>query len=328
MARFAQYYLEYNFEFAPHGWEDRQKHLGELFAKDDSIVFYNDEGKECKHRVYHLECNPEIILMRFANHKELPIEKDFKPDVAPHEPSCYVMLDNRDKMRSIAIHKRKEAFNSPGQVAKIVERCLTEELYKNHCYSVSIKPDYYPEDLYKTWERVQQHVSAIRFGVPDIDPELIIQKIEELRVKGKAYFDDTLMKPIMQLALEAKKAKYKHLYTLMPEDKNVCMFVDRDSTFVRNLITMSAALDQPIELVTNDSGTFRCFVEADEDNTDKVVNKEFDPDLLEMLFTGKDSDDNDLSEKRRAEIETKIVEFLYDIQHEAKDEGQAAAIAS
>lgn len=33
------YYFRYNHEFASHKWEDRQKHLAALFAKDSNIVF-------------------------------------------------------------------------------------------------------------------------------------------------------------------------------------------------------------------------------------------------------------------------------------------------
>ena len=33
MARFADYYIRYKYEFAPHCWEDRQKHLAALLPR-------------------------------------------------------------------------------------------------------------------------------------------------------------------------------------------------------------------------------------------------------------------------------------------------------
>lgn len=65
MARFADYYIRYKYEFAPHCWEDRQKHLAALFAEDDGVVFGEGEPSEeqqeqgihyakvYNHRVYH-----------------------------------------------------------------------------------------------------------------------------------------------------------------------------------------------------------------------------------------------------------------------------------
>lgn len=39
MARFAHFFIKYKHEFAPHHWEDRQRHLGSLFEEDSSIDF-------------------------------------------------------------------------------------------------------------------------------------------------------------------------------------------------------------------------------------------------------------------------------------------------
>lgn len=57
MARFAHFFIKYKHEFAPHHWEDRQRHLGSLFEEDSSIDFRLGEGETQKvfnHRVYHL----------------------------------------------------------------------------------------------------------------------------------------------------------------------------------------------------------------------------------------------------------------------------------
>ena len=86
MAQFADYYIRYMYDFAPYDWENRQSHLAALFAEDSTIVFgegnpseeQQKEGipyaKVFNHRVYHLESNPNIILMQLANSFDISVE--------------------------------------------------------------------------------------------------------------------------------------------------------------------------------------------------------------------------------------------------------------
>lgn len=337
MARFAQYYIRYDYDFSPYEWEKRQEHLGALFEKDESITFGVGEpteeqrkngekfAKTFNHRVYHLQNNPSIIVMQFANSIDIPVEKNFGPDVAKDEPSCFVIIDNRDNLRTVAIQKRKKAFSNPGQVAKILAERIDETLYQQYCYKMDILPEYYPEDLFEAWEKLQRNVQAMRFGVPEMTPDEIVQKVNALKEQGKEYFDDSLMSPLLQLAVEAKKAKYKQLYTVMPEDKKTALYVDKTSVFMKNLITLSRAINMPVELVTSDAGTFRCFVETDEDNTDKIVCREFDAELLEQLFSKKKNGET-LEHSDINKIEGEIVEMLNQMKHESEDkEGEFVA---
>ncbi len=328
MAQFAHYYIRYKHDFAPYDWEKRQQHLGALFEKDESIEFSLGEGEEkkvYKHQVYHLKCAPQIIVMRFANNLDIPVERDFHPDVAKDEPSCFVIIDNRDNMRTVAIQKRRQTRWTPNQVAKILTNVIDQKMDSTYCYRFEILPEYYPEDLYKAWEKLQQHTSALRFGVPDMSEAEIRAKVLELKAKGREHFDDSLMEPLIQLALEAKKAKYKQLYTVMPEDRKVPLYVDKTSAFVRNLITMADAVGEPVELVTNNGGTFRCFVESDEDNTTKIVCREFDNSLLEILFKERDKDGKKIEPEDRIRAEGETLELMNGMKHEAEDEEEEQA---
>jgi len=47
-------------------------------------------------------------------------------EMVKDEPSCFVIIDNRDNMRTVAIQKRKKAFGNPGQVAKILPMLSSE----------------------------------------------------------------------------------------------------------------------------------------------------------------------------------------------------------
>lgn len=134
----------------------------------------------------------------------------------------------------------------------------------------------------------------------------------------------SLMQSLLQLAVEAKKAKYKQLYTVMPEDKQTALYVDKTSVFMKNLLTLSRAINMPVELVTKDAGTFRCFVETDEDNTDKIVCREFNAGLLENLFRKRDKDGNELEPAAINKIEGEIVEMLNGMKHEPEDEEEGS----
>ncbi len=329
MSRFAHYYIRYRHDFAPYDWEERQKHLGALFENDESIEFSFGEGKErkvYKHQVYHLKCAPDIIVMRFANDIDIPVERDFQPAKAKDEPSCFVIIDNRENMRTVAIQKRRQTRWNPGQVAKILTTVIDQKLSANYCYRFEILPEYYPEDLYKVWERLQQHTAALRFGVPDMSEAEIRAKVTELKTKQREYqIDDSLIDPLIKLALEAKKAKYKHIYTVMPEDRKTPLYVDKTSVFVRNLITMADAVDEPVELVTSDGGTFRCFVDSDEENTSKIVSFEFNTEHLEMLFRTRDKDGNKIEPEDRLKAEGETLEMMNGMKHHAEDDEEELA---
>jgi len=327
MSRFAQYYVKYKHNAGCYDWEQRQQHLGALFDKDESIEFYLGEGsdrKVYKHRVYHLKSAPGITVMRFANDIDIPVERDFEPAKAKDEPSCFVIIDNRDHLRTVAIQKRKKAFGNTRQVAKILSTVIDRELFKEHCYGFEILPDYYPEDLFKVWERQQAHAQQMRFGVPDMDKEEILRKVEELKAKNRDYFDDTLMGPLLEVLYAQKQAKYKGHYTVMPEEETA-LYVDKSSVFMRNLLTVADAIDEPVELITNDGGTFRCFIDSSEDNTDKVVSHNFNANFLEMLFKAKKIDGSKIEHEDRLKAEEEAVGLMNSMKHEVTDEEEEQA---
>ena len=88
---------------------------------------------------------------------------------------------------------------------------------------------------------------------------------------------------------------------------------------------MAEATGEPIELVTNNGGTFRCFVDSDDENTDKIVCRELDTEHLEMLFRERDKDGNKIEPEDRLRAEGEILAMMNGMKHEPEDEeGQAA----
>lgn len=328
MSRFAQYYVKYKHDAGCYDWEQRQQHLGALFKKDESIEFYLGEAetkKVYKHRVYKLNSAPSIIVMRFANDIDIPVERDFEPAMAKDEPSCFVIIDNRDHLRTVAIQKRKKAFSNTRQVAKILSFVIDQQLFKDHCYGFEILPDYYPADLFEVWERQQAHTQSMRFGVPDMEKEEILRRVEELKSKNRDYFDDSLMGSLLDVLMAQKQAKYKGHYTVMPEEKKTALYVDKDSVYMRNMLTFADAVDEPVELITNDGGTFRCFIDNDEENTDKIVCHEFNSVYLEWLFKTNKKDGSKIEPEDRLKAEEEVVELMNSMKHEVDDEEEEQA---
>lgn len=328
MSRFAQYYIRYKHDIGPYDWDNRQQHLDSLFERDDSIEFFLGEGNErkvYKHRVYHLNTAPNITVMRFANDIDIPVERDFEDATAKDEPSCFVIIDNRANLRTVAIQKRKRAFSNTHAVAKILSMVIDKQLFADHCYGFEILPDYYPVDLFTVWEKHQAHAQALRFGLPDMGRDEILQMINDLRSKEREYFDDSLMGSLLDILYAQKQAKYKGRYMVMPEAKKTALFVDKSSTYMRNLLTLADAVGEPVELVTSDGGTFRCFIDNDEDISDKIVSHEFNDGYLEMLFKTKKKDGSTIEHEDRLKAEEEVVGLMNSMKHEVTEEEEEQA---
>lgn len=330
MAKFATYYFRYKHELGPYEWEKRQEHLAYLFESNDNIVFgegvpSDDQQKNgipydkvFNHRVYHLKCNPNIIVMQFANSIDIPVENKFEQSVVKDEPSMFVIIDNRKDIRTVAIQNRRKAFSAPKRVAQIMADVISKTLFSKYCYSAEILPEYYPVDLFQAWQEQQQHAQAIRFSPSDT---MSVKEIwrEVKKLKGKDYYDDTLTSKLLDLELEAKKVKYKHVYTVMPEDKKNALYVDKTTPFMKSLITLASATGEPVEIVTKEGAVFKCFVEPDKEDADKIVHHKFDDALLEMLFIGRKANGEKAESVDIVKAEADIVEMLNGMKHLSED---------
>lgn len=89
------------------------------------------------------------------------------------------------------------------------------------------------------------------------------------------------------MVVAAKDDKYLPGWNVSREDKHSAIYLDKTSTYMKNMLTLSRATNTPVKLVTMDGASFHCFIDSDEENTDKIVHKDLDENLLEMLFKGK-----------------------------------------
>ena len=281
--------------FAQEYKDERQKILGSYFEENDSIEFSHGEGEEkkvFKHQVYHLGVNRNIIVMRIANDKKKTVEQDFKAVDVKHEPSCYVIIDNRDNCRRIAIQKNK-AFGSTKTIAEIITDCVSNKMVRECSISIELHPQYYPQDFYEAWRLQQHHTSRLRFNIceSEIPRDFTIEEYDDNSIMGYAIMVNEL----------AMQKSYRTVLELNPPDNESCLYVDEDSNYIRNLVRFSASTGSSIEIITQDGAKFVCFIDK-EGESDKIITNELDTNLLDFLF--------DEETENREGTEQKILEYV------------------
>lgn len=307
MSKFAQYYLQYKKNnqtnlFISDLWNRRQELFGKLFESDDGIEF--KIGDKCyKHRVYHLKENKNVVVMKIANIKELIVEHDFKEVVIEHNPSCFVVIDNRGGCRRVAIQKLSSSFSNTNQVAKIIQNVTNEIMIKNHNIGLSMSAERYPKDFYKLWKSKEESTIKLRFSVSEGQNSF---------ETGGSSDDDSVADYLRKFEENAFLAGYKQVIETSASEKNGILHVDESSAYIRGLVRYCSATGNPIELVTNDGATYECFVDSDIESENKIVTHEFDEKNLEKLFDGQEDD--------KENAEAKVIEFVNNMKHIVDDE--------
>lgn len=310
MAKFSHYYLKYKLDdiFAQEHKAERQKLFGEMLEKDDSISFVlgEDENKKhYKHMVKHLRLNYDIIVMRIANDSKKDVIQDFKKMSVRHEPPCYVIIDNREHCRRVAIQRNKDAWASTDSVAKVMTTVLDKALRRSCYIGISMHPQYYPKDFYKAWRMHQHHTSRLWFGLTEGEIP------QSFRTEPQT--DDTIMGFALEVNEELQRKKYRTELVLSSAQNNTPLFVDEDSVYIRNLVNFHALTGSPIVIETSDGARFTCFIDDEEDSAN-IITSEMDRNILDILFGEAEGD--------VATAESKVMEFVNRMKYEVDDNEQ------
>lgn len=310
MAKFSHYYLKYKLDdiFAQEHKAERQKLFGEMLEKDDSISFIlgEDENKKhYKHMVKHLRLNHDIIVMRIANDSKKDVIQDFKKMSVRHEPPCYVIIDNREHCRRVAIQRNKDAWASTDSVAKVMTTVLDKALRRSCYIGISMHPQFYPKDFYKAWRMHQHHTSRLWFGLTEGEIP------QSFRTEPQT--DDTIMGFALEVNEELQRKKYRTELVLSSAQNNTPLFVDEDSVYIRNLVNFHALTGSPIVIETSDGARFTCFIDDEEDSAN-IITSEIDRKMLDILFGEAEGD--------VATAESKVMEFVNGMKYEVDDNEQ------
>lgn len=310
MAKFSHYYLQYDLNdlFAQEYKAKRQEIFGEMLENDKSISFILGEGenlKHYKHTVRHLRINHNIIVMRIANDSKKEVIQDFKKMSVRHEPPCYVIIDNRDHCRRVAIQRNREAWASTGSVAHVMKEVLDQAMRRNCHIGIDMRPQFYPKDFYKAWRLHEHHTSGLRFALTDREvPEDFSSELQT---------DDSIMGFALKVNEESLRKKYKTELVLSPAQDNTPLLVDQDSVYIRNLVRFHAMTGSPIVIETSDGARFECFIGNEEDSA-KIKTSEMEEGFLDTLF-GEAKDDVAMAEE-------KVMEFVNGIKYVVNDNEQ------
>ncbi len=323
MAKFAQYYLEYiNVDiFSKEEWAERQKHFGSYFESNNSIEFFSGEGndkKTYKHEVYHLSSNKDIIVMRIANNKQKDVIQNFKKLSVKHEPPCYVIIDNRDKCRRIAIQSNKDSFYKTDTLKDIIQDVLEKKMMAEHNINIRLHPQFYPRDFYKAWELRQYTTSAIRFNVSEGElPRDFSREVLD---------DNSIMGFAIKVNEEECRKKYRTVLELNPPEDKPFLEVDYESAFIRNLVNLHAMTGASIVIITKDGSRFSCYIDDDEESN-MIVTNEIDSEYLDDLFPESGDYNNEDVRKKIEDAEKKLVEFVNNMKVVADEENGKENVA-
>ena len=340
MSKFAQYFVAYCNDnlFAHLDWDKREDLLADYLADEDSIQFADKPQNEVeatdgnnnepqkrekvyRHKLYHLALNNRIIVMRIANVKIIPIEKDFKPESVEHYPSVFVIFDMREGCRRVAIQKLSTSFSSTDQVAKILQKALGDQMTSAHHIGVELHAQRYTMDFYRLWRAQEHHTARLKFH---LDPEALRDAVEAAKIRDSrskiqgadapsTVEEEGVIGYIYGIEASSRQSGYRTALEVEPRHKGAIMMVDEDSPYIRNLATYSASTGTPIELITNDGGSFECYIDTDMMSDDKIVCVDFDTMHLEALF------DTTMEEDARKSAEMKVVEFVNGMKYVVDD---------
>lgn len=314
MAKFSHYYLKYDLGdlFAQELKARRQQLFGEMLEKDDSISFVLGEGeqkKHYKHAVKHLRLNHDIIVMRIANDTTKEVIQDFKKKSVRHEPPCYVIFDNREHCRRVAIQNNREAWASTRSVAEVMTKVLGDAMKRSCSIGISMTPQFYPKDFYKAWRLNQYHTAHLHFGLTGGE----VPKDFENHLQP----DDSIMGFALKVNEEAQRKKYKTELVLSAAETGMPLLVDEDSVYIRNLVYFHAMTGSPIVIETSDGACFTCFIDDDKDSA-KIISSEIDRKWFDILFGDHEGDVGD-AESAIMEFVNKMKYVVDDNEHHSGD---------
>ena len=127
--------------FPAAAYDARHTLLGEYFAA--ATPFFTLRTKKKDYGCKLLARHGGIIVFRLANSRKWKHEVQFKEVDDRDEPSCLVIIDNREKgIQSLCIQCKQKAFAQTRQVAALLEEAFNHHL-RPHRLRVGIQAKYH-----------------------------------------------------------------------------------------------------------------------------------------------------------------------------------------
>jgi len=268
-------------------WKQKQEIFGRLFLKDSKLEFKVGDKDPYDFQLIPCSVNNDMIIMRFANNKHEILERNFEKVKADNNPSTLVVIDNRKDIQRIAILSN-DAFASTRQVARIMEAVFRKRLEKDGL-SIDIRPKCHSAEFWNMADRTYGRVAWAKFNL--LHPNLpdLTNGIKELMGLANDINGDP--------SIEFK-----------PIEGQITINIPRKheaSPLVKHIVSVCAALQQPINVKTIDGDNVDCYIDDPswtKEKKDYHVSKEIDKSIIEGL------ESKDAETREKAIV--KLVEFM------------------
>lgn len=141
--------------------ERKQEFLQEILDRlTDDQLHFKYRNKEYNHR----SCmnTQGVVILKLANNINAFIEQDFRREILPHHPSCFVLIDNRLDVQHILIEDKTDAFTSTDVVKSILASFFTHYL-EEYGLEITINKAYQEREFWDTIRQYPQGIQMVRF---------------------------------------------------------------------------------------------------------------------------------------------------------------------
>lgn len=126
-----------------------------------SNITFVYRNKKYAHKVNYTKDG--ITVMQLANTRTISFEKNFNKIKESAEPSCYVIIDNRESSQTILIARNNQAFTEADSVAKILERTFNNALNSKRLY-IEIKKRPQEREFWNFCKKNKGKITMLRFS--------------------------------------------------------------------------------------------------------------------------------------------------------------------
>ncbi len=168
-------YILYTYQFAPvqiraNLFDDLEHKSSEVLMQEKQMIFADVMTSDnlsfrYKNKIYGHKIilnDSGIIVFRIANQKNISVEKNFHQEKIEYNPSCLVVIDNRNDVQNIAVEIDSKAFSDTETVVKIISTTLNKVLYPIGL-SISIQKVYKKSEFWNITNKYKDKIELVRF---------------------------------------------------------------------------------------------------------------------------------------------------------------------
>lgn len=122
-------------------------------------IQFKSRNKRFTHQI--IVHNNSVLVMKIANLKFVKLEKDFHRHKMENNPSCYVIIDNRNDKQQIYIEENN-SFSDTGVVCKILKNSLEHYLELHHLH-IEINKQFLQQEFWNAIQNYPSGITMVRF---------------------------------------------------------------------------------------------------------------------------------------------------------------------